>query len=360
MKKARLWIILLIVIAVLVLLKIFVFKKETPALPPGGRPGGGSPTALVTGYVVHPQTLTNAAKAIGTLTANEMVELRAEASGMITGIYFREGQHVQSGTLLIKINDADLQAQKKRLEAQLSLAEQKASRIIELRKIEGVSQEELDIANAEIAIIHADLSHINAQIAKTELRAPFAGKLGLKQVSLGSYLSPSITVVSLQQLNPIKIDFTLPQKYAGSIREGQKITFELEGKPGQLQGTVVALNPNIDLNTRTIMVRALGSNPQGRLLPGAFVRVDVGLGTQDNAMMVPTEAIVPILKGKKIFVSRNGISAEIEVETGLRSESMIEIISDELQSGDTVVITGLMGLRAGAQLNFKEVKHADQ
>lgn len=356
MKKAGIWIILLVIIAALVLLKIFVFKKDTPSMPPGARSGGGPPSALVTGYVVQPQTLSNATQAIGTLAANELVDLRAEVSGMITSIYFRDGQQVQSGTLLLKINDADLQAQKKRLETQMTLAEQRAERLKALRQIEGVSQEELDIALTEIAALQADMKHLDAQIAKTELRAPFSGQLGIRQVSVGSYLSPTVSVATLQQINPIKIDFSLPQRYSRNIRLGQIVTYELEGKPGKLQATITAIDPNIDLNTRTVQVRAKGSNPNNSLLPGSFVRVDVGLGQLENAMMVPTEAIVPILKGKKIFVARDGVSAEIEVETGLRDERMIEIISAELQPGDTVITTGLMGLRAGMQLRYKEVK----
>jgi len=356
MKRSGTWILLAVIIAVLVLLKIFVFKKKEIPAPVGAGKPGGMPPALVSGYMVQLMTIDNATQAIGTLVANEMVELKAEASGKIVKLNFREGQYVQAGTLLVKINDADLQAQWKKLQAQLKLARQKAGRLEDLRKIEGVSQEDLDIANTEIETILADIDQVEAQIAKTELKAPFAGKIGIKNVSLGSYLSPSVTVATLQQLNPIKLDFTLPQKYADNIREGQRVSFSMEGKSGKYEAVVIAIDPSIDLNTRTVRVRAQTPNPGGAMLPGGFASVDVGLDKLVNAMMVPTEAIVPVLKGKKIFVSRNGVAAEVKVQTGLRNEKMIEIISDSLFAGDTVLITGIMGLKAGAPLKFKQVR----
>tara|TARA_R110002126_G_scaffold385_1_gene2561 strand:+ start:2020 stop:3087 length:1068 start_codon:yes stop_codon:yes gene_type:complete len=305
-------------------------------------------------FVVKPDVIEDKIFTTGTLTSNEEVELATESSGLIQSISLREGQDVKKGELLVKINDSELKAQLKRADFRLNLAEDREKRQKQLLEKGGISQEEYDATLNEVNVLRAEVSLINAQIEKTEIRAPFTGKLGLKYVSDGSYITPSSRIASLQDIDPIKIDFSIPERYAAQIEVGNKVTFTVQGIDDTLQAEVYAKEPRIDSDTRTLQVRARSSNPDGKLLPGAFADLVLTLQTIENAMMVPTISLVPELQGQKVFLLKNGVIEPRSVKTGLRNEAKVQII-EGIEVGDTVLTTGLLQVRPEMKVTVNSI-----
>lgn len=348
-------IVIILVVGVLLAIKFMFFPSNSSTQDSkGGKPGGGGPSN-VSAIVIKPEMLSNEVYASGTIMANEEVELRPELSGKITQLNFTEGTKVTKGQLLVKINDADLQATFKKLQLQHKLAEEKLNRQKQLLAINGISQEEFDIQQNQYDVIKAEMDVATAQIAKTEIRAPFDGVVGLKSVSEGAYVSPTTIIASIQQINPAKIDFSVSERYASIVKKGDKLSFTIEGNNEQLTAQVFALEPKIDLATRTLHVRAICSNAKGEIYPGAFARVQLALNGIDSAMMVPTEAVIPDLKGKKVYRIKNGTAEVVKVITGLRTDQKIQI-TEGLSIGDTVIVRGIMSLRPGAAVRVTELK----
>lgn len=346
------------VVAALAFIKIKYFPKDAglQSAPPGaGGAKGGAPTTGVMGYVVKPENLDNSIFATGTVIASEMVDLKPEVSGKIVQLNISEGKPVSKGQLLIKLNDVDLQATMKKLQTQLILVEQSEQRLRKLLDIKGVSQDEYDVVINQMNNIKADMEFTQAQIAKTELRAPFSGIIGLKSVSNGAYISASSQVATILVLNPVKIDFTVPEKYANAVRTGDNISFSVEGEKDKFTGKVYATENQIDPTTRTFKIRATAANPGGKLKAGAFVKVDFSLKDISNALMIPTEAMIPILKGQQVFVSKNGIAKATKIDVGVRNDVKIQVTSG-ISAGDTIITSGLMGIKEGAKVKFTSVQ----
>ncbi len=349
-------IIITLIIGILLLVKYFFFpsmSSQQEAKP--GKPGAGMSPSNVTAYILKVEKLSNEVYASGTIIANEEVQLQSELSGKILQINFQEGSKVTKGQLLVKINDADLQANYKKLQLQYSLADQKLQREKQLLAINGISQEEFDVIQNQYNVIKADIDFASAQIAKTEIKAPFDGIVGLKNVSEGAYVTPSIIIASIQQINPVKIDFSVSERYSSVVRKGDRLSFTVEGNDQKLTGQVFAIEPKIDMATRTLQVRAICPNAKGDIYPGSFARVQLALNDIDSAMMVPTETIIPDLKGKKVFRIKNGKAESVKVLTGLRTDEKIQI-TDGLSIGDTIIVNGIMSLKPGAALKVTEIK----
>ncbi len=351
--KSKTLVILIIVIAALVIIKIFFLQNKNSAPKQGVSPKGQ--TAMVSGYVVQPQQLENIIYSSGTVLANEEVELRPEVSGKLVSVLFAEGTVVNKGDLLVKINDVDLQAQLKKLEIQYKLAKERESRLKGLLDIKGVSQEEYDVTSNHLQTIGADMDYTRAQIAKTEIRAPFTGKIGLKNVSEGSFVNNTNVIASMQQTAILKIDFTIPEKYAAIITVGDSVKFNVEGSKEKFIAKVSAIEPKIDAETRNIKVRALYDNAASKVYPGAFAKVEVVSGKRQSSLMVPTEAVIPELKGKKVFISKGGKAMPVKIETGIRSSSLIEVTSG-LNPGDTLITSGIMSLRPETSVKIIQLK----
>ena len=352
--------IFIVIVAAIAFAKIKYFTKETA--PTGGQnpaaagaKGGGAPATGVMGFVVKSEKLDNKIFATGSVVASEMVDLKPEVAGKIVQLNISEGKAVSKGQLLIKLNDEDLQAQVKKLNAQLKLTEQSAQRLKKLLDIKGVSQDEYDVVENQMNNIRADLEFTQAQIAKTELKAPFSGVIGLRSVSLGSYINASSQVANIQILNPIKVEFTVPEKYANQVKIGEAIAFTTEGTAERFNGKVYATDNQIDPITRSLKIRASVPNPKGSLKPGAFVKVDFSLKEIGNALMIPTEAIIPILKGQQIFVSKDGKAKPVVVEVGVRTDTRIQILNG-IQVGDTVITSGLMSMKPETKVKFSTVQ----
>lgn len=345
--------VILILAAVVAALYFFgAFNPSKRADVPQGQTKAQANT--VEGIVLRSGKIDSKILSTGTLVANEEIEIRSEIAGRITAINFSEGTSVKRGSLLIKINDADLRADLKKLQLQEDLAERDVKRSKQLFDGKLISQEEYDAVSNKLMTIRADIDRVNSDIAKTEIFAPFSGMIGLRSVSNGSYISSSTLIARLQQIDPIKIDFAVPEKFANSIAKGTPITFTITGSEEAHTATVYAAEPKIDPATRTLKVRALTSNVGGKLLPGAFAKVEITLKSINDALAIPTTSIVPQIDGQKVFVYRSGKAFAIPVETGIRSDSSVQITSG-LSLGDTVITTGLMQIRDKASVSMKKV-----
>lgn len=291
----------------------------------------------------------------GTVIADEEVELSAEAAGIVTSIYFREGSEVERGDLLLKINDSELQAEKQRASFRLNLAEQREDRQKRLLERGGISQDDYDATLNELNIIRAELDLINARIAQTEIRAPFSGSIGLKYVSEGSYISPNSRIASLQSIDPVKIDFSIPERYIARVSTGDQIDFTVQGVDSTFSGNVFAIEPRISRETRTIQLRAQSENRDRVLFPGAFASITLILDTIDDALMVPTISLIPELNSQKLFLVRNGEVEEVRVQTGIRTSEKVQI-TQGIAPGDTVLTTGLLQANPGTKVTISQLE----
>jgi membrane fusion protein, multidrug efflux system len=356
--------ILTVLIAVLILglvfsprLKEYFNKPDAPdgkAAGNGPGPGKGPGKSIVSVMVIVPASLDEIVKTTGTILANEEVEIRSEVSGKITRLYFKEGQYAQKGAMLLKINDDDLQAQLKKFEYNKKLAEDNEARQRRLLEIEAISQREYEISLTSVKTIEADIENIKAQLAKTSVRAPFSGKLGLRYVSEGSYITPTTRISTLTNTNPAKVEFSVPAKYADAIRQGSRIDFQVESSEQKHNGNVYAVDPKIDPQTRTLQMRATSANPNGTLLPGAFARIELIIGNKGTAITIPTEALIPEQSGHRVFVVKNGKANPQTVELGVRGDRNVEITSG-LSAGDTLIVAGILQVKPQGAVEIREV-----
>lgn len=310
-------------------------------------PNGAPPPAMsVQVHVLQGEPLDNALTTTGTLIPNEEVEIRSEVSGRVTQLGFQEGSTVSAGQVLVRINDDDLQAQLRKAEANLKLATDAAVRQEQLLAVKGISQEAFDAAVAQRTGMQAEVDNLRASIAKTTIRAPFSGRIGLRNISEGGFTTPTLVIANLKQVDPIKLEFTVPERYAGEMRSGTKVGFTLEGDTTDFIAEVYAVEPSVDLSTRSIRMRARSRNPKGSLVPGAFARVNVRLGTIPGALTIPTEALIPDIQGQKVMVMKDGKAQSVRVAIGIRTENTVQLISN-VHPGDTVITSALLAIRDG-------------
>jgi membrane fusion protein (multidrug efflux system) len=339
----------LAILAVLAAPKLLELRKTSvPAATRANR------TLRVRAHRVVPTQLTERLTTTGTVRANEEVEIVSEISGKISEIYFEEGSRVAAGQLLLKIDDSELVAEQQRALYRVQLAERAEIRQKQLLDDGVISSETYDVALGELNVLRAELQLIEAQLLKTEIRAPFGGVIGLRWVSPGSYLSSQTGIASLNDLDPVKLDFTVPEKYSTLMKAGDEISFEVEGFERTFPGTIYAVEPSIDATTRSLRARARCPNPDGDLVPGAFANVDLILRSVSDAMTVPSIAVIPELGGKKVFVYEDGVAQPRSVETGIRSESVVQITSG-LDEGDLVIISGILQMKPGLEIEIDEV-----
>jgi membrane fusion protein (multidrug efflux system) len=354
-KKNRLifTILLVIVAAVIVLypkLKPILAKGQNGPVGsgqnPGRGPGAGQGRKLlnVSGYLIQPQKMSDLYNSTGTLRPDEDVELSFETSGKIVGINFTEGTRVRKGDLLAKINDKPLQAQLEKLTAQKKLTEEKEFRQRSLLDKDAISKESYDQIVTDLQTIQADINLVQARISETELRAPFDGIIGLRYVSEGSYTNPSTKIARLVKIKPIKLEFSIPERYGNQVHIGFPVTFTVDGTNKVFHAVVYAVDPQIEENTRTIVIRALYSNTNEELKSGRFASVSLLLSQIDNAIAIPSEAVIPEMEGEMVYVYHGGKANSVKVSTGLRTESQVQVV-DGLKFGDTLLTTGILQLR---------------
>ena len=315
----------------------------------------GNKALNVNALIISTQAMTDDIYTNGDLIPDEEVDLSFETSGKITDINFTEGSTVQKGQLLAKINDRPLQAQLKKLQAQLKLAEDRVFRQNALLVKDAVSKEAYEQVKTDLASLNADIDLIKANIQQTELRAPFDGIIGLRQVSVGSYASPTTIVAKLTKISPLKINFSVPERYAKEIKKGTRLTFSLDGYLKDFDATVYATESKVDPASRTLSVRALYPNTGTKLLPGRFASIKIKMHEIPNAIAIPSEAIVPEMGKSKVYLYKNGKSMPVEVKTGLRTDTQVQIING-LHVGDTIITSGTLQLRTGLNITLDNIK----
>ncbi|MGG9971294.1 efflux RND transporter periplasmic adaptor subunit [Ferruginibacter sp. SUN002] len=328
-------------------------SKKTDAAKQGAAPQVTAVDVVVAGT----QQLNNIVEANGTVVANESLEVHPEVSGRLTYLNIPDGASVGAGTILAKINDADLQAQLSKSNVQLSLAQKTEERLRKLLAVNGINQADYDAALNNVNNIKADIQLLKAQIDKTVIRAPFAAALGLRMVSPGAYVTPQTTIATLQQVNKLKVDFTIPEVYIGLVKKGAIVNIITTNNPIKSTAVIVATESEINTSTRNLKVRAVINGND--ILPGAFVKVLIEGGGMANRIVVPTNAIIPDATSKKLIVVKEGKGKFVNVETGLRTSSGVEIQSG-ISVGDTVVVTGVLFVKPNAPVKVKSVKSLEE
>lgn len=342
--------IILIILILLVIPKL----KSSEVKTKGHDPHAAGPLPVKV-HITKYEVLDNKVLTTGTILANEEVELKSEVSGKITKIFFHEGSIVNKGDLLVKISDADLQAQLQSAKSRLELQKDTEYRQKQLLEKEAISQEDYDMTANQLEVNQAEVELIKAQIDKTEIRAPFSGIIGLKNVSDGSFVDNTTIIASLQNINPIKIDFSIPERYSSMVNVNDNINFTITGSDKNYVGKVYAIEPKIDPITRTLKLRAMCPNTGREILPGSFANVELVLKKIENAILIPSEALIPDIKGQKVFVFRNGKAQLLPVETGLRTDQDVQLTSG-INEGDTIITSGILQLKPGMPVKISELE----
>ena len=310
----------------------------------------------VDGFIIIESVLENEVKTNGSVRANEEVEIRSEVSRKVTGIYFREGTYVRSGQTLFRLDASDLTAGLNKLELEENLSVLKTERLKTLLEKGLTSQEEFEIQENELEKIRADIALTRINISKTYIRAPFSGIIGLRNVSKGAYVSPNLVLANLQDVSRVKVDFSIPEKYASVFRRGQKIIFKVDGVSGDFEAEVYAFEPKIESTTRSFILRAVTANPKNVLMPGIFANVSLKIGENSKAIMIPTQALVPQVKGQSVFVVKNGKAKQIEVEIGERTEENVQVTSGNITPGDTIITTNILRIKDGSSVKVVKMQ----
>jgi len=335
-----------VVVAALVVIKVGLLKGDAPPSGSAGRGGAGGGTTGVKAVVLETQRMADRIATVGTILANEEVDVRSEISGRIEAISFTEGSRVAKGDVLVKIADAELRAQTARAESRLDIAKVEADRQRQLFEQNLTNQREYDNAVNSFQVAKAEADLVRAQLDKTEIRAPFDGKVGLRFVSEGSYVSPATRITSIQDDTPVKVDFSVPERYAGRLATQDHVRFSVQGVGRTFDGTIYAMEPSIDTATRTLRVRATSPNTDGALVPGAFADVEIFLQERDT-IAIPAYALIPELDGHRVFVFAGGKAESRKVAIGTRTDEQVEIIRG-LAPGDTLITSAILQLKPGA------------
>lgn len=352
MKKFRNIIIGLVVISALLIPKFFCNKKLSE---PNAKGGANKMPVKVSVVVIKPQNFSPKYQVSGTLVANEMVQLFAETQGLIRGIYFKEGARVKKGELLVKINDSEFQAQLKKALANKKLRDDNVERNQALLKKEAIAQADFDLSVSELNAIDADIDFIKEQIRKTEIRAPFSGVIGLRNISEGAYISANTNIATLQDESRLKLDFSVPEKYALLAKIGDEVSFKVSGLNQEFKAKIYARESAISSETRTIRMKAICDNTSQVLLPGLFANIVLSIGNDKQSIMIPTQSLVPVLKGQKVYLVQADSAIERAVETGFRTENQIEVTAG-LQAGDSLILDGIMYMKPGVKVKVGKRK----
>lgn len=314
-----------------------------------GKPAMAAP--IVDVQVLKPQEIDRKIQIPGTILPSEDVIIFPEISGRVQKIAFQEGQRVSKGALLVVIDTDILKAQRKQVQVEFDLAKKDEARKKKLLLGKGISEEEYEKSASALASIQAQLDLLQVQISKGEIRAPFSGRIGLRRISEGAYITPTSQITSLVADNAVKVEFAIAERYASQVKIGQTISFQLDNGSKTYDGKVYAFESFVDKGTRMLTLRAQLNN-DGKLFPGAFVSISYDLGKESGAFMVPSVSIVPVLKGQIVYAARQGKVVEVPVQLGIRTADEVQIIG-ELQSGDQILTSGLLAVKPGMPVKIK-------
>ncbi len=326
-------------------------KQETIL---SGQKNASAKMVIVETETVAPREYKEILNSIGETQANEEVDLRSEISGIVREIYFQESTQVKKGTLLVKINDSELQAQLRKAESLKALSEARERRQKILLDKDIISSDDYDNALTNLQTAISDIELFKAEINKTEIKAPFDGIIGIRNISPGDYISPNTSIAYLVSNNPIKVTFDVPEKYSSRIRTKMPIYFTVEGQNRTFEGEVYAVSPRADPTSRSIQMRAMANNDDGALVPGAFVKVKLQLAAIQT-LMIPSECVIPDAVGQSVFIVKDGKAVSVKVEIGARTQDRVQIVSG-LNSGDKVVTSGILQLTDGTPVSVAKEK----
>jgi len=350
-KKSTIWIAVIILLIFALFLRMAFTKPSDKAKSSDSK---ANAQKKVDAYIVKPSLLINEISVTGSLLAFEEVTLQNEVAGRVVKLNLPEGKFVRKGTLLVKLFDDDLQATLKKQQSQLAIQEQIYKRQSELLKVSGISQNDYDQTILQVNSIKADIEVQKTLIRKTEVLAPFDGVIGLRKISVGAIVTPATLLSTIRSENKIKLDFSVPEKYGSVVTSGMKVKFTMYNDDSQFEANVIATEEGIDATTRNLKVRAIVNGKSKLLIPGAFANVQLRLSENTNALLIPTQAIIPKEQTKSIIVAQHGKAHFITVLTGIRNASNIEITKG-IQPGDTIITSGLLFLKEGAKLNYSTI-----
>jgi membrane fusion protein, multidrug efflux system len=316
-----------------------------------------APPPIVDVLVAATRPMSNTLEANGTVVANEYVELHPEASGRLTYLYVPEGMLVKKGTLIAKVNNADLQAQVDRSKVALDLAMKTEQRDKQLLAVNGINQSDYDAALNVVNGYKADIEYNQALLDKTILKAPFDGYIGLRQVSEGAYVTPSTLIATLLQLDKIKIDFAIPEEYSSVLKIGTMVEVEMDESGKRKKAKIIAAEPQVNQSTRNMTVRAVLENSEAN--PGSFAKVYVHSGMDKTAIMIPTNALIPDDKNNQVVLVKGGKANFANVSTGMRMANNVEITGG-IKAGDTVVVTGVLFARPNGRLQVRNTRTLEE
>lgn len=344
---------IVIVLAIIILPKTGWLSRNTEVVSGSG--GGAPGTSLpVSAEVLKTGLLEQAIRAAGTLMPSEEVDVTTETSGLVKSIHFEEGTRVKQGDLLVRINDDELQAQREKAIHQKKLIEEKVERQRVLLEKEAVSRESFDQVQTDLLVIEAELRLLDTRIEKTFIRAPFDGAIGFRFISPGGYLQPGVQVARLVKASPLRIEFSIPERYQSEVLVGRNVNFTVAGFSEDFIARVYAIDPKVDERTRSIILRASYLNANYKLLPGVFANIRLIINREENALQIPSEAIIPQMDGERVFVYRNGKAILTNISTGIRTEQKVEV-TDGLVPGDTLITSGVLQLRTGMSVSVNDL-----
>ena len=334
----------------------YLVYNSTTGKQPGTKQMASPPRAPIPVNVViaKPGLFNERITIKGSVIANEEVMLKSEVPGKIVGIYFKEGQFVRKGTLLVKIYDEDLQAGLSKATIKEKNLSDKEQRQRTLLAKESISQQEYDDVSADLRTSRAEIEQLKAQISKTEVRAPFDGMIGLRKISPGDVINSGTEIAPLVNSDPAKIVFSIPEKYAASLPLNSMISFKLSGTVDTHQARIFAREPRIDEATRSLQLKAQLPNPKGSLIPGAYVEVDLTLEAIKDAILIPTDALTLEAEGQKIFIYRNGIPVPSYIETGTRTDTEIQVLKG-VEPGDTIITSGTIQITPRSTVSISKI-----
>ncbi len=326
-------------------------EGESKSIGLDKKPGMGDQKAMnVNGIVAKTEKISGNISTTGTLLSDEEIEVKSEVAGRITQILFKEGQYINKGQLMVKLNDDDLQAEMQKLKIEIKLAEDKESRQKQLLAASAVSKDDYEVILTNLQLLKANAEILKTKIEKTRIVAPFSGTVGLKEVSPGAFINNGTIITTLQSIKPLKMEFSLPEKYSPYVQNNSEVDFKVTQSDETFKAKVYARDPKIDLNTRTVKVRALYPNASGKLSPGSFTDIILPIGGQQKGIMIPSMAYIPDINGAKVFVVKGGKAVSVPVKAGLRTEKSVQI-TEGIADGDTILTTGILQLKPQTPVN---------
>lgn len=349
-----------------ILLAAAIIAALLPACSKGGKGHGNSAAGEKAGpgkqntaqlpvniYTLRPQPFSEIVSATGALEADEQITLRTEIAGVVEEIFFQEGQAMKKGQPLIRLRDDDQKATLARALAQKEYASNNAKRLQQLFEKKAISQADYDEAASQAKVAEAEAEVARVALEKTHVDAPFDGVVGLRSISFGAYLEAAAAIAEFRKLDSLKLDFSVPERYLPFLKEGLNVTFTVAGRGESFPAVVYAIEPGVDIRTRTVRLKARAAQPANPLLPGTYAQVKLELSRDPEALLIPSLAVLPSLKEETVYVLTDGKAQPRAITSRIRTGNAV-LVADGLKAGDQVIISNLLQLRPGLAVKVRE------